>query len=222
MSPSPLFTTLTAYLDTLSELSLGTQVTDRSGTALSLDEGAERALQMILSTGAASRKIMLAGNGGSAAIVSHMQNDICKAVGVRGMVFTEQPLLTALTNDDGYEAAFERPVQLWAEPGDLMITVSSSGKSVNLLRAARAALDKDCLLITLTGFDPDNPLRQMGDLNFYVRSDVYGYVETAHAALTHFMTDRAKDVKEAASDPATDRIADFATARASLRTGESA
>lgn len=213
-----MFTTLTAYLNTLAELSLSTQVTDQGGTALSLDEGAERALQMILSTGAASRKIMLAGNGGSAAIVSHMQNDICKAVGVRGMVFTEQPLLTALTNDDGYEAAFERPVQLWAEPGDLMLTVSSSGKSVNLLRAAQAALERDCRLITLTGFRPDNPLRLLGDVNFYVSSDVYGYVETAHAAFTHFMTDRARDIKEAGSD----LVLGVVTTPASFRTGESA
>ena len=213
-----MFTTLTAYLNTLAELSLSTQATDREGAPLSLDEGAERALQMILSTGAASGKIMLAGNGGSAALVSHMQNDICKAVGVRGMVFTEQPLLTALTNDDGYEAAFERSVQLWAEPGDLMLTVSSSGSSVNLLRASQAALERDCRLITLTGFRPDNPLRQLGDINFYVNSDVYGYVETAHAALTHFMTDRAKDIKEAASNS----VPGIAATRTSFRTAEGA
>jgi len=218
LSLSPLFTTLTAYLNTLAELSLSTQATDQGAAALSLDEGAERALQMILSTGAASRKIMLAGNGGSAALVSHMQNDICKAVGVRGMVFTEQPLLTALTNDDGYEAAFERPVQLWAEPGDLMLTVSSSGSSVNLLRAAHAALERDCRLITLTGFRPDNPLRQLGDINFYVSSDVYGYVETAHAALTHFMTDRAKYIKEAESDS----VRGVAAPRTSFRRAEGA
>lgn len=194
-----MFETVTLYLKTLSELTLDTQVTDRQGATLSLDEGAERAARMILTVGDDSRKVMLAGNGGSAAIVSHMQNDICKAVGVRGMVFTEQPLLTALSNDDGYETAFERPVELWVEPGDLMLTISSSGKSENILRAARAAQERDSGLITLTGFSPDNPLRLMGDVNFYVGSDVYGYVETAHAALTHFMTDRARSVKEGRS-----------------------
>ena len=186
-----MFKTATSYLNALSELVLTTQVTDVHGAALSLDEGAERGVQMILSAGADSRKVMLAGNGGSAAIVSHMQNDICKAVGVRGIVFTEQPLLTALTNDDGYEAVFERPVQLWAEPGDLMLTISSSGKSENILRAVQAASARGCRIITLSGLGTDNPLRRTGHLNFYVPSQVYGYVEAAHSVLAHFLTDSA-------------------------------
>ena len=184
-------TTATEYLRALSQLMLSTEVTGRDGTALSLDEGSSRAVQMILSVGAASRKVMLVGNGGSAAIVSHMQNDLCKAVGVRAMVFTEQPLLTALANDHGYGCVYERTVELWAEPGDLMLAVSSSGSSENILRAVAASEERDCGVITLSGFNPDNPLRRKGDLNFYVGSDFYGYVENAHRALTHLMTDRA-------------------------------
>jgi D-sedoheptulose 7-phosphate isomerase len=137
---------------------------------------------------------MLAGNGGSAALVSHMQNDLCKAIGVRALVFNEQPLLMALANDHGYGCVFERPIELWAEPSDLVVTVSSSGKSENILRAVRASVARGCQVITFSGFSPDNPLRQMGDLNFYVRSDVYGYVETAHAVLTHYMTDQAMSI----------------------------
>jgi D-sedoheptulose 7-phosphate isomerase len=188
------------YFRTLSELMLTMEVTDGRAATLSLDQGAERAIQAILEVRSASSKVMLTGNGGSSAIVSHVQNDLCKAVGVRALVFTEQPLLTALANDHGYGCVFQRPLELWAEPGDLLLAVSSSGKSENILRAARAALEKGCRVITLSGFSPDNPLRQMGDLNFYVPSDVYGYVETAHAALAHFITDRAKSI--AASQPA--------------------
>lgn len=180
------------YLSKLSDLMLGTQVTSRSRGILSLDEGSEMAIQMVLDTGAASRKIMLIGNGGSSAVVSHVQNDLCKAVGVRALVFTEQPLLTALANDDGYGSVYERPIQLWAEHGDLLIAVSSSGRSDNIVRAVQAAQAKECSVITFTGFSPENPCRQMGDLNFHVASDVYGFVETAHAALAHFVTDRAR------------------------------
>ena len=184
-------TTASDYLRVLSDLMLSTEVTDGHGTVLSLDEGAARAVQMILAVGAASRKVMLVGNGGSAAIVSHMQNDICKAVGVRAMVFTEQPLLTALANDHGYASVYERTVELWAEPGDLTLAVSSSGQSENILRAVSASAERQCDVITLSGFSPDNPLRGKGDLNFYVHSGFYGYVENVHRALTHFMTDRA-------------------------------
>lgn len=185
---------VTNYFRNLSESMLTMEVTGRFGEPMSLEEGADRAIQMVLETRADSRKVMLAGNGGSSAIVSHVHNDLCKAVGVRALVFTEQPLLTALANDDGYGSVFERPIQLWAESGDLLLTVSSSGKSENIVRAQRAASRKGCRVITLSGFNPKNPSRQAGELNFYVRSDIYGYVETAHSALLHFLTDRAKAI----------------------------
>jgi D-sedoheptulose 7-phosphate isomerase len=188
------------YLEQVSRMMLDTQVTNREGAALGLDEGAEAAVQMIVSLAGSSHKAMLAGNGGSAAMASHIQNDLCKAVGVRALVFTEQPLLMALANDDGYETIFEMPVRLWAQPGDLMIGLSSSGRSENILRAVRASQERQCGVITLSGFSPDNPLRRLGDLNFYVDSDVYGYVETAHAALAHFMVDRAASLIRAGAD----------------------
>lgn len=180
--------TATDYFRNLSELMLAIEVTDGMGSTMGLDEGTEIAVQMIVNVKSAGRKVMLAGNGGSSAIVTHAQNDLSAGADVRAMVFTEPPLLTALANDYGYGSVFERPIHLWAEPGDLLLTVSSSGKSENIVRALQAAIDKRCQAITLSGFSPDNPSRQMGDINFYVRSDVYGYVESAHTALTHFLT----------------------------------
>ena len=180
---------ITSYIGKLSELLLATAVTDRQGQAFALEEGAQRALEMVLEVRSACRKIMLVGNGGSAAIVSHLQNDLCKAVGVRAMVFNEPPLLTALSNDDGYQHAFERPVELWAEPGDLMLAVSSSGKSENILRAVQASIVRGCQVITFSGFNAENTLRRLGNVNFYVPSGTYGYVELAHSVLTHFLPD---------------------------------
>ena len=180
--------TVTDYLQNLSQLMLQVRVTDLAGTTLSLEEGAERAVRMIIDVSSASRKIMLAGNGGSSAIVSHAQNDLSESGGVRAMVFTEQPVLTARANDHGYGSVFERPIQLWAEPEDLLLTVSSSGKSENILRALHMARKKRCKLMTFSGFSPDNPSRRLGDLNFYVPSSVYAYVESAHTALIHFLT----------------------------------
>lgn len=189
-----LFLKITEYLRELSDLSLNTTVTDKSGRILTLDEGGELAVRMLLDSRNKSKKVMLVGNGGSAALVSHMQNDICKAVNTKGLVFTEQPLMMALANDEGYDVVFERPIYLWAEPEDLLVAVSSSGSSRNILKGGQAAVKKGCRIITFTGFSSDNPLRGMGDLNFYVSSDMYGYVENAHSALTHFITDKAKSV----------------------------
>jgi D-sedoheptulose 7-phosphate isomerase len=181
----------TSYFQHSFELLLSTQVSDSQGATLSLDEGAKKAADLILAAKSASGKVMVIGNGGSAAIASHMQNDLCKAVGVQALVFNETPLLTALTNDHGYECAFERPIELWANAGDLLLAISSSGQSENILRAVRASVSRGCQVITLSGFRADNPLRGMGHLNFYVPSPVYGYVEVAHSALTHFLTDCA-------------------------------
>lgn len=176
-----------------------TLVTQKEKSA-PLSDGFQKAISMILPNGQSEekRKLMVIGNGGSAAIASHMQNDLCKAVGLRAIVFNESPLLTAYSNDHGYEVAFERLVELWAEPEDLLIAISSSGKSENILRAVRMALSKGCLVITFSGFQPDNPLRKMGDINFYVPAQTYGFVEIAHMALGHYLTDCAMAVRQAA------------------------
>lgn len=182
---------MTSYTTHLSEMLLATEISGRDGATSSLDDGTNAAVEMLLAVAPVGAKVMLVGNGGSAAIVSHMHNDICKAVGLRGMVFNETPLLTALTNDDGYEGAFEQCVRLWANRGDLLVAVSSSGKSENILRAVRAATELGAGTLTLSGFARGNPLRQLGDLNFYVPSDQYGYVELAHSVLGHCITDTA-------------------------------
>ncbi len=182
---------VTGYFQKLSELLLGLQVTDGDGTVLSLDEATDKAVDMILRVKQVSRKVMLIGNGGGAAIASHMQNDLCKAVRVRAIVFNEPSLLTTLSNDYGYECVFEHPVKLWADTGDLLLAISSSGQSKNILRGVRASLARGCQVITLSGFSVDDPLRRMGHLNFYVPLKAYGYVESVHSVLTHFFTDYA-------------------------------
>ena len=132
---------------------------------------------------------MLIGNGGSAAIMSHLQNDLSKSAGIRAMVFTDASLLTATANDHGYGRVYEGPIELWADTGDVLIAVSSSGKSENILRGVRAARTGGAKIITLSGFSPENPLRKLGDLNFYVASPKYGEVEVCHNVLTNRFAD---------------------------------
>ncbi len=179
------------YFEKLASLLQTTEVTRLDGSVISLEEAGKKSVGLIVSTKAAASKMMLIGNGGSAAIVSHIQNDLCDSVGVRAIVFNEPPFLTAVANDHGYETFFEQAVRLWAEKGDLLYAVSSSGRSKSILRAVQAGKEKRVTVITFSGFLPDNPLRQLGDINFYVKSEIYGFVETAHAVLGHFLTDSA-------------------------------
>jgi D-sedoheptulose 7-phosphate isomerase len=181
----------TAYLRRLCDVVQSMRASGREGTEYGFDAGAALAVDMILAARAGGNKVMIVGNGGSEAIASHFEADLCNAVGVRALTFDAPEILTALANDHGYGCVFERPIQLWADAGDILVAISSSGRSENILRAVEAAQARQCRVLTLSGFRPDNPLRRTGEINFYVASETYGFVEVAHAALTHFLADSA-------------------------------
>jgi D-sedoheptulose 7-phosphate isomerase len=183
-------TSASAYLSGIARVFERIEVTGSKGAVYSFDEGMAKAIDLVLSL-RQDGKALLVGNGGSAAIASHMHNDLCKMVGVRAMCLTETPLMTALANDHGYEAVFRTPVTMWADRGDLLIAVSSSGESNNIVNAALEATARGCRLLTMTGFKPDNRLRQLGDVNIYVPDSSYGYVEMTHSVLAHCITDTA-------------------------------
>jgi len=183
------------YFLRISELLSHIQVTDQKGITLSLEEGEKKAMALIQSVKySPPRKMMLIGNGGSAAVVSHMQNDFCKGAGIRAMVFNEPPLLMAIANDCGYEYVFERPIDIWANSSDLLFAVSSSGESENILHGVQASTRHQCQVITFSGFNDNNKLRHMGHLNFYVPSKSYAYVELIYGILGHFFTDCAESL----------------------------
>jgi D-sedoheptulose 7-phosphate isomerase len=164
------------------------QVTDRSGKILDRTQAAEALIRLFASRRNAG-KIMAVGNGGSAAIASHTVNDLCKNCRISALCFSDYALLTCLANDCGYENAYKEAINLMADADDIIITISSSGKSANILNAAEAALGKGCYVCTLSGFAEDNPLRKMGDVNIYVPSARYGMVEMSHQAILHMITD---------------------------------
>lgn len=178
-----------SYFEQLAEACREVKATVTSGSAIGLSEGLSQALSIIIACGDAGRKVIFIGNGGSAAIASHQAVDYWKNGGVRAISFNEGSLLTCISNDLGFQHVFQRPIEMFADPGDVLIAISSSGQSENILRGSKAGLDKGCTLITMSGFKPDNPLRSLGRLNFYVASSIYGYVEIAHLALCHCIVD---------------------------------
>lgn len=165
------------------------RVTDGSGTALDFTAGVFEASAAIAAARRTGRKVMFIGNGASAAIASHMAADYAKNGGVRALAFNDAALLTAVGNDIAFDQVFAEPVRLFAEPGDILIAISSSGRSTNILYASRMARDQDCRVITLSGFREDNPLRALGDLNFYVPCLSYGVTEVLHHSLCHCLLD---------------------------------
>lgn len=138
-------------------------------------------------------KVMWIGNGGSAAIASHGAIDYWRTAEIKSICFNDGALLSCIGNDFGYAAIFEKPLEIFADSGDILVAISSSGQSANIINGVKVAKVKGCAIITLSGFLPGNPLRQLGDYNFYAPSSRYGYVELAHGALCHSFLDLYMD-----------------------------
>ena len=125
-------------------------------------------------------KIILAGNGGSASIASHASVDLTKSSKIRAINFNEPNLITCFANDFGYEHWISQGLIAFADKGDLIILISSSGQSKNMINGAKTARELGCKIVTFSGFLENNPLKQLGHINFYVNSTSYNYVEMAH------------------------------------------
>ncbi|MBT3250947.1 MAG: SIS domain-containing protein [Candidatus Marinimicrobia bacterium] len=128
-----------------------------------------------------NKKVIIVGNGASSSIASHVSIDLTKGAGVRCVTFNEPNLLTCFGNDFGYEYWVEKAIQYYGDKDDVLIAVSSSGQSENILNGCHAARKKGFdSIITLSGFNPDNPLRKLGDVNLWIHSENYNIIENVH------------------------------------------
>ena len=161
-------------------------------SALSLDSGIlsiRGAAKLRIKDSVRPGRFILFGNGGSLATAMHIATDFSLA-GWPSIALTDAVALTSHTNDFGPEANFTKQLELMhGTSNDIVVAMSCSGKSPNILDAVHAARAFDCLVITLSGFEPDNPLRLLGDLNFYVPSREYGFVQIAHESILHAACD---------------------------------
>ncbi len=173
----------------LTNLLLSIEATDSVGNSIDCQEALLKIVKIISRESKRRNKIILIGNGGSASIASHISTDFLKNLRIPSLAFNDSSLLTCLSNDLGYEQVFSTPIGILANKGDILFAISSSGKSKNILNAVAQAKKKECFVIGLSGFSPRNPLRSMGDINFYAPSSSYGAVEIAHLAVCHSIVD---------------------------------
>lgn len=181
---------LKEYFIQLGNILSGIEASDYYGKKINLIKAADKLIKEISSKRNKDNKIIIIGNGGSASMASHIAVDLWKNGRVKAISFSDSALLTCVSNDFGYQHVFEKPIEMFAKRRDLLIAISSSGKSENILKGVSAARKKRCAIVTLSGFNPGNALRKKGDLNFYVPSNSYGYVEIAHSAFCHFIIDK--------------------------------
>jgi D-sedoheptulose 7-phosphate isomerase len=140
----------------------------------------EKISKSLILTNKRKKKVIIFGNGGSAAISSHVSIDLTKNARIRSVNFNEADLLTCFSNDYGYEKVYAKSLEFYADKGDVVIIISSSGKSKNVLEAAKICKKKKILLYTLTGFSKSNPLKKMGDINLWANSKAYNIIENIH------------------------------------------
>ncbi len=137
----------------------------------------------------AGSQIFFIGNGGSSAIASHMTADYMKNGGMKTYSLYDNAVTTCMGNDYGYEFVFSRPLEFLGQKDDLLVAISSSGNSSNIVNAINTANKKDMEIITFTGFKSDNKSRQLGTINVYVPSKKYGIVESIHNLMLQQIVD---------------------------------
>jgi D-sedoheptulose 7-phosphate isomerase len=162
--------------------------TGHNGNSLDYETGTQENLQMLKSLRGRGGSLFLVGNGGSAAVVSHILTDFINVARLNARTLHESSLLSCMSNDYGYENSFSEPLSTLAREKDLLIAISSSGRSANIHNAVKSIKKVGGEAITLSGFAQDNPLRSMGDLNVWLDSESYGLVEIGHLFYLHYLS----------------------------------
>lgn len=137
-------------------------------------------------------QVFFIGNGGSAAIASHMTADFMKNGGMKTYSLYDHSVTTCMGNDYGYEFVFSRPLEFLGNEGDILVAISSSGNSMNIVNAVKTAKERKMKILTLTGFNLDNKVRKLGHYNLHVPVSHYGIVESIHNLILQQVVDEIK------------------------------
>lgn len=164
-----------------------------SNVKMRYEEGFEELFQLLSDAKKKRKAIFICGNGGSAGIAVHMTADFLKNGGLKTHCLYNPATLTCLGNDLNYTHVFDKQLELMACEGDFLIAISSSGKSNNIVNAIETMQNLNGKVITFTGFEENNPVRQMGDYNVYVPILHYGIVESIHTLILQHLVDEIID-----------------------------
>lgn len=187
--------TLTNRIKQFKEIVINTSVTDSESNELLLENGLIKSYETLVKIQKEKKNCYIIGNGGSAAIASHAVIDFMNVGKLSAITLHDSATLTCMANDYGYENAFSNIIKLTLKPKDILIAISSSGQSKNIINAVESAKNLDSTVITFSGFNSNNPLRKMGNINFWCNSKDYGMVEIGHQFLLHNLADKFMDIQ---------------------------
>jgi D-sedoheptulose 7-phosphate isomerase len=158
------------------------------------EERIDQVIDLLHAARMSRRTIFIMGNGGSAATASHMVCDLAKntrmhelpSMRVIGLA-DNMAILSALSNDEGYENAFAGQLENLVQPNDIVLAISASGNSPNVLKAVALANQMGARTIAMTGFD-GGKLGKMVEINLHIPSHIIEHVEDLHMVLDHILT----------------------------------
>lgn len=183
---------LVARVTAFAEVVSTCHCSDDMGNTLTIEASIATIVQQLNEIKKNNNSLFLVGNGGSAGVASHALVDFINTARLKAFTLHDISLLTCMANDYGYENVYSSSLESLISEQDILIAISSSGQSPNILNAVNKALSKKAQVITLSGFDKNNPLRSSGDINIWLNSDDYGFVELGHGFILHNLADRMK------------------------------
>lgn len=184
---------MTRYLDELISTLKAVSIRENDSSEMGFEEGMRLLLSLFLTKKREGQTVCFIGNGGSAAIATHMTTDFFKNGSMKVASPFDLATMTCLGNDYGYEHLFSKQVERMMGKGDLLVAISSSGKSPNIVNAIEAAHGNGADVLSFTGFSPDNPARAMADYSAYISSGEYGVVESCHNLMLQELVDKMKE-----------------------------
>jgi D-sedoheptulose 7-phosphate isomerase len=177
------------YIEDIYAVLEKTEVTDGGGVLIRQEAGFDVLIEKSEKTRKQQGLFFLCGNGASASMAEHLSHDCFQNADFLTMTCSETTHITAISNDFSYSEVFAYRIKKVMSEKDMLVTISSSGNSPNIIRAIESAREQSSFIVTFSGMKPDNKSRKMGDLNFYVPAVTYGMVESAHATLLHCWLD---------------------------------
>ena len=184
------------YLEELIKYLKETKIYGPEGIAYkNWEEGMQHLTRLFLETRKNGKHLFFIGNGGSAAIASHMTADYMKNGRMKTISLYDSSVITCFGNDYGYEHIFSRSLKHLGENGDLLVAISSSGNSPNIVNAIQTAKEKGMKVVTLSGFQRRNRISMSGDYNIYVPVSHYGMVESIHNLILQQIVDALMEYK---------------------------
>lgn len=179
------------YLERFIDCLKNTEFTEKNlaNKNLSFEQAIGHIASFFINVKKYNKQVFFIGNGGSAGIATHMSTDFIKNGGIKTQNLYSSSLITCMGNDYGYENIFSKPLNLLFQKNDLLVAISSSGNSCNVINALNIAKEKGGKTITFSGFESNNKIRFLGDYNIYVPISHYGIVESIHNMILQQIVD---------------------------------